>query len=46
LNTWHGALADKIFTTLFGYRQKQIGDGVDLDYTTWSRGGQMMLGRL
>jgi uncharacterized protein len=46
LNTWHGALADKIFANLFGYRQAQIGDGVDLDYTTWSRGGQMMLGRL
>jgi predicted enzyme related to lactoylglutathione lyase len=46
LNTWHGALADKIFANLFGYRQEQIGDGVDLDYTTWSRGGQMILGRL
>jgi predicted enzyme related to lactoylglutathione lyase len=46
LNAWHGALADRIFANLFGYRQAQIGDGVDLDYTTWSRGGQMTLGRL
>ena len=46
LNTWHGALAHKIFANLFGYHQQQIDDGVDPDYTTWSRGGQMMLGRL
>ncbi|HEX2290939.1 MAG TPA: hypothetical protein VHH53_12280 [Pseudonocardiaceae bacterium] len=46
LNTWHGALADKIFADLFSYHHAQIGDGVDLDYTTWSRGGQMTLGRL
>ncbi len=46
LNAWHGALADRIFANLFGYRQEQIRDGVDPDYTTWSRGGQMMLDRL
>lgn len=31
---------------MFGYRQQQIGDGSDVDYTTWSCGGQMILGRL
>jgi predicted enzyme related to lactoylglutathione lyase len=47
LNTWEGALADKVFATLFGYHQQQIGDGrYVVDYTTWSRGGRTMLGRL
>lgn len=46
LNTWDGALADEFFAKLFGYRRRQIGDGVDVDYTTWSRNGQVMLGRL
>ncbi|MGH3780463.1 MAG: hypothetical protein ACRDRO_07495 [Pseudonocardiaceae bacterium] len=27
-------------------RQQQIGDGRYVDYTTWSRGGRTMLGRL
>jgi predicted enzyme related to lactoylglutathione lyase len=46
LNTWDGALADEFFATLFGYEQHQIGDGRSVDYTTWSRGGRTMLGRL
>lgn len=46
LDTWDGARADKFFAHLFDYRQHQIGDGRDVDYTTWTRGGQMMLGRL
>ncbi len=46
LNTWDGARADEFFADLFGYRQQQIGDGGDLDYTIWSRGEQVMLGRL
>ncbi len=46
LNTWDGARADEFFANLFGYRQQQIGDGIDVDYTTWSRGGRTMLGRL
>jgi predicted enzyme related to lactoylglutathione lyase len=46
LNTWDGARADKFFANLFGYRQQQIGDDIDVDYTTWSCGGQTMLGRL
>ena len=46
LNTWDGARADKFFADLFGYRQRQIGDGVQVDYTTWSHGAQVMLGRL
>jgi uncharacterized protein len=45
LNTWDGARADKFFANLFGYRQQQIGDDIDVDYTTWSCGGQTMLGR-
>jgi uncharacterized protein len=46
LNTWDGARADKFFANLFGYRQQQIGDDIDVDYTTWSGGGQTMLGRV
>ena len=46
LNTWEGARADALFANLFGYRQQQIGDGIEMDYTTWSRGEQIMLGRL
>ncbi len=46
LNTWDGACADEFFANLFGYHQQQIGDGREVDYTTWSRGGPTMLGRL
>ncbi len=46
LNTWDGALADGFFAKLFSYDQQQIGDGRIVDYTTWSRMGQTMLGRL
>jgi len=46
LNTWDGAQADAFFANLFGYHQEQIGDGRYVDYTTWSRGGPTMLGRL
>ncbi len=46
LNTWHGTRADEFFANLFDYDQQQIGDGRDVDYTTWSRGEPMMLGRL
>lgn len=46
LDTWDGARADAFFADLFGYQQRQIGDGIDVDYTTWSREGQTMLGRL
>lgn len=46
LNTWDGARADEFFANLFGYHQQQIGDGRYVDYTTWSRGGPTMLGRL
>jgi uncharacterized protein len=46
LNTWDGALADEFYAKLFGYHQQQIGDGHDVDYTTWSRGGPTMLARL
>jgi predicted enzyme related to lactoylglutathione lyase len=46
LNTWDGARADEFFANLVGYRQQQIGAGVDVDYTIWSRGGHTMLGRL
>ncbi len=46
LNTPDGRQADEFFANLFGYGQQQIGDGIDVDYTTWSRGEQMMLGRL
>jgi predicted enzyme related to lactoylglutathione lyase len=45
LNTWDGARADEFFAHLFGYRQQQIGDGIDVDYTIWSRGEPTMLGR-
>ena len=46
LNTWDGARADAFFANLFGYCQQQIGDGIGVDYTMWSRGGCRMLGRL
>ncbi|HKR52462.1 MAG TPA: VOC family protein [Pseudonocardiaceae bacterium] len=46
LNTWEGAWADGFFANLFGYYQQQIGDGINVDYTMWSRGGRTMLGRL
>lgn len=46
LNTWDGPRADDFFANLFGYHQQQIGDGRDVDYTTWSPGGRTMLGRL
>ena len=46
LDTWDGARADAFFAHLFGYQQYQIGDGIDVDYTTWSRDGKTMLGRL
>jgi len=46
LNTWDGALADGFFAKLFSYDQQQIGDGRMVDYTTWSRMGHTMLGRL
>jgi predicted enzyme related to lactoylglutathione lyase len=46
LNTWDGPRADEFFADLFGYHQQQIGDGRDVDYTTWSPGGRTMLGRL
>ena len=35
LNTTDGAGADRFYRELFGYRQVQIGDGADFDYTTW-----------
>jgi uncharacterized protein len=46
LNTWDGARADEFFANLFDYRQQQIDDDIDVDYATWSCGGQTMLGRL
>ncbi len=46
LDTWEGARADEFFANLFGYRQQQIGDGIEVDYTVWTQGGQGMLGRL
>ena len=46
LNTRDGNRADEFFANLFGYRQQQVGDGIDVDYTTWSRGEQMLLGRI
>ncbi len=46
LDTWNGLRADEFFANLFGYQQRQIGDGIEVDYTTWSRDGKTMLGRL
>lgn len=46
LDTWNGPGADEFFANLFGYQQRQIGDGIEVDYTTWSRDGKTMLGRL
>lgn len=46
LDTWDGPRADEFFAYLFDYQQRQIGDGIEVDYTTWSRDGTTMLGRL
>jgi uncharacterized protein len=46
LDTWDGARADAFFADLFGYQQYQIGDGIEVDYTTWSRDGETMLGQI
>ena len=46
LDTWDGPGADAFYAALFGYQQHQIGDGFDVDYTVWSRGGHPILGRL
>jgi len=46
LHTWEGDAADEFFARMFGYRQEQFGDGVSLDYTTWSLGEQVRLARL
>ncbi|MGH3772796.1 MAG: VOC family protein [Pseudonocardiaceae bacterium] len=46
LNTWDGPAADEFFAKMFGYSQRQIGDGTSVDYTIWSRDGNTMLGRL
>lgn len=46
LDTWDGARADAFFADLFGYRQQQIGDGINVDYVTWSTDEEAMLGRL
>jgi hypothetical protein len=46
LNTRDGERADQFFANLFGYRQQQIGDGNEVDYTTWSLGEHTNLGRL
>lgn len=46
LDTWDGPGADACYAALFGYHQHQIGDGLDVDYTTWSQYGHPLLGRL
>ncbi|MGH3940550.1 MAG: VOC family protein [Pseudonocardiaceae bacterium] len=45
LNTQDGQRADEFFATLFGYRQQQIGDVTEMDYTVWSLGDYTLLGR-
>lgn len=44
LDTWNGRRSDAFYAQLFGYQQHQIGDGIDLDYTTWSRHGHPVNG--
>jgi uncharacterized protein len=46
LDTWDGPGVDAFYAALFGYQQHQIGDGIDVNYTTWSRNEHTMLGRL
>ncbi|GAA4418812.1 VOC family protein [Actinokineospora soli] len=46
LYTWDGDAADAFYTALFGFETTQIGDGTVYDYTTWSMGGEDVLGRL
>ena len=48
LVTTDGVAADRFYQALFGYRQEQIGDGKEFDYTTWALpgGGEPVCGRL
>ncbi|MFE0156414.1 hypothetical protein ACFWY5_55440 [Nonomuraea sp. NPDC059007] len=45
LRTIDGGRIDAFYGRLFGYEQRQIGDGRHFDYTVWSAGGQTRLGR-
>lgn len=46
VNSRDGARTDGFYRDLFGYEQKQIGDGKGFDYTVWSVGGKDVCGRL
>ncbi|MBT8224898.1 MAG: VOC family protein [Dactylosporangium sp.] len=45
LNTRESAAADRFYHGLFGYEQRQIGQG-DFDYTVWSLAGKEICGRM
>lgn len=38
--------ADAFYRELFGYEQRQIGDGAEFDYTVWNLGGRSLCGRM
>ncbi|GLY65005.1 hydrolase [Amycolatopsis taiwanensis] len=44
--TRHAALADRFFGRLFGYTQRQFGDGHQVDYVVYSIGDDSALGRV
>jgi predicted enzyme related to lactoylglutathione lyase len=45
LNTRNGRIADRFFAELFGYDQRQVGNGRRFDYSVWSLGKENVLGR-
>lgn len=46
LNTRDGRAADEFFGALFGYEQRQVGDGETFDYTAWHLDGTPAIGRM
>lgn len=41
-----GAATDAFYKAIFGYEQRQLGDGVNVDYTSWALGGDTVCGRM
>lgn len=46
VNTREGATADLFYQQLFGYTQRQMGDGVNVDYSVWKVDGEAWCGRV
>ncbi|QFZ22729.1 VOC family protein [Saccharothrix syringae] len=46
LTTRDAGAADRFYGALFGYEERQLGDGGAFDYKTWSKDGAEAVGRL